>query len=139
MPAVRCDLTHGLYPFGRPAFPGTIHESLVRGHRSIVKWGDLVGSDIAALGEAFRRDQPEAVLHFAVCAYDDESVERSKKYFHNNVGGSLHLNGELHNPESDPIPLVLKAAAGEIATYETLGDRLPHSRRYLRPGLRPRF
>lgn len=48
-----------------------VYDNLSRGHRSLVKWGDLVVGDIRdrdVLRSAFRLYQPKAVLHFAALA-----------------------------------------------------------------------
>ena len=41
--------------------------------------------------QAIRRHEIEAVLHFAAKAYVGESVVDPRKYYENNVGGSLSL------------------------------------------------
>ena len=86
--------SHACKALSANGFQPVVYDSLVRGHRSLVKWGDLVVGDLhdsAVLGDVFRRYRPEAVLHFAAFAYVGESVEDPQKYFHNNVVGSLNL------------------------------------------------
>ncbi len=75
-------------------FQPVVYDSLIRGHRSLVKWGDLAVGDLAdreALAGAFRRYRPVAVLHFAALAYVGESVTEPAKYFMTNTAGTLHL------------------------------------------------
>jgi UDP-arabinose 4-epimerase len=86
--------SHACKALAANGFQPVVYDSLVRGHRSLVKWGELVVGDLhdsAVLDDAFRRYRPEAVLHFAAFAYVGESVEHPEKYFHNNVVGSLNL------------------------------------------------
>ena len=86
--------SHACKALAANGFRPVVYDSLVRGHRSLVKWGDLVVGDLCdseALGDVFRRYRPEAVLHFAAFAYIGESVEHPARYFDNNVGGSMHL------------------------------------------------
>jgi UDP-glucose-4-epimerase GalE len=86
--------SHACKALAANGFRPVVYDSLVRGHRSLVKWGDLVVGDLCdseALGDVFRRYRPEAVLHFAAFAYVGESVEHPARYFDNNVGGSMHL------------------------------------------------
>ncbi len=70
------------------------YDNLSRGHRQAVKWGPLVEGDIldkSALTEAFKRYQPDAVLHFAAFAYVGESVTEPIMYYRNNFTGALNL------------------------------------------------
>jgi UDP-glucose-4-epimerase GalE len=71
-----------------------VYDNLSRGHRSLVKWGDLVVGDIRdrdVLRSAFRLYQPKAVLHFAALAYVGESVSRPAPYFETNTAGTIQL------------------------------------------------
>jgi len=71
-----------------------VFDNLVYGHEWAVKWGPLVRGDLAeraALTDAMKRHQIDAVIHFAAYAYVGESVTNPRKYFGNNVAGSLNL------------------------------------------------
>lgn len=86
--------SHACKALAANGFQPVVYDSLVRGHRSLVKWGDLIVGDLhdrEALAKVFRQYEPQGVLHFAAYAYVGESVEHPQKYFHNNVGGSLQL------------------------------------------------
>ena len=86
--------SHACKALANEGFQPVAYDSLVRGHRALVKWGDLVVGDIhdtKALADVFLHYRPEAVLHFAAFAYVGESVDNPAKYFHNNVAGSLQL------------------------------------------------
>src|SRR5947208_12596782 len=71
-----------------------VFDNLVYGHEWAVKWGPLVVGDLAD-GALIRRVMEEhqvaAVVHFAAYAYVGESVTNPRKYFRNNVAGTLNL------------------------------------------------
>ena len=98
--------SHACKALAANGFQPVVYDSLVRGHRSLVKWGDLVVGDLhdtETLAGVFRRYQPAGVLHFAAFAYVGESVEHPQKYFHNNVVGSLQLLRVLLEHGTPPI------------------------------------
>ncbi|HEY7376364.1 MAG TPA: UDP-glucose 4-epimerase GalE [Polyangia bacterium] len=69
-------------------------DNLVHGHRWAVKWGPFVEGDLAdgALIRNVLEDyQVTAVVHFAAYAYVGESVANPRKYYRNNVAGTLNL------------------------------------------------
>ena len=71
-----------------------VFDNLVYGHEWAVKWGPFVRGDLAdraLLVDVMKRHQVEAVIHFAAYAYVGESVTNPRKYFDNNVAGSLSL------------------------------------------------
>lgn len=70
------------------------YDSLVRGHRNLVKWGPLEIGDIRSaerLDEVIARHRPVACVHLAAFAYVGESVREPLKYYDNNVVGSVTL------------------------------------------------
>jgi len=98
--------SHACKALAANGFQPVVYDSLVRGHRSLVKWGDLIVGDLhdaETLAGVFRRYQPAGVLHFAAFAYVGESVEHPQKYFHNNVAGSLQLLRVLLEHGTPPI------------------------------------
>jgi UDP-glucose-4-epimerase GalE len=76
----------------RHGFEVLIYDDLSTGHEVLAKGFELIMgemSDLKTLGPALKRVQ--AVMHFAALAYVGESVENPRKYFRNNVEGSLAL------------------------------------------------
>ncbi len=70
------------------------YDNMINGHRWAVKWGPLEEGDIndrERLDEVFNKYKPDAVLHFAAFAYVGESIMHPRKYFRNNVAGSMTL------------------------------------------------
>jgi len=71
-----------------------VFDNLVYGHRWAVKWGPLVEGDLgdrAAIRRVLEENHVTAVVHFAAFAYVGESVTNPRKYFRNNVAGTLNL------------------------------------------------
>lgn len=71
-----------------------VFDNLVYGHRWAVKWGPLVEGDLAdgaLIKRVLDQYQVTAVVHFAAYAYVGESVTNPRKYFRNNVAGTLNL------------------------------------------------
>lgn len=78
----------------RAGFRPVVFDNLVYGHRESVKWGPLVEGDLAdadAIRRVIEKEQVTAVVHFAAYAYVGESVIHPRKYFSNNVVGTLNL------------------------------------------------
>lgn len=70
------------------------YDDLSTGHADAVRWGPLVDADIGdgiALRKALSKYAPSCVIHCAANAYVGESVENPRKYYRNNVVGSLAL------------------------------------------------
>ena len=69
-------------------------DNLSKGHKSAVKWGELVNADLSdteQLREIFQNNDIEAVMHFAAFSSVAESVEEPEKYFKNNYENTLNL------------------------------------------------
>jgi len=69
-------------------------DNLVYGHEWAVKWGPFVRGDLAdraLLVDVMKRHRVDAVIHFAAYAYVGESVTNPRKYFGNNLAGTLNL------------------------------------------------
>jgi UDP-glucose-4-epimerase GalE len=78
----------------RAGLEPVVLDNLVYGHRWAARWGPLVEGDIAdraLVDRVFREHRVTAVVHFAAYAYVGESVVHPRKYFHNNVTGTLAL------------------------------------------------
>ena len=69
-------------------------DNLSSGHRWAVKWGRLLGWDLAdteMLPQFLEKERVEAVLHFAASLLVGESVQNPRKYYWNNVVNTLRL------------------------------------------------
>jgi UDP-arabinose 4-epimerase len=90
-------------------------DDLSRGHAGHVRWGPLVTGDIlepATLDQAFQRNRPQAVIHFAALAYVGESVEKPLAYYRVNVEGFLNVLNAMVKHEVGTIVL-----SSSCATY----------------------
>jgi UDP-glucose 4-epimerase len=71
-----------------------IFDSLVKGHKEAVKWGELFEGDlgnIEQIREVFKKYKIDAVIHFAAFIEVGESVKDPQKYYQNNVKNTLNL------------------------------------------------
>lgn len=85
---------HTCKALGAAGYTPVTFDNLSTGHRDFVKWGPLVEGEIAdtgALRQAMHDHDIRAVLHFAAHADIGESVGEPRKYYENNVSGSLSL------------------------------------------------
>ena len=72
----------------------TVFDNLSTGHADAVRGAALVRGDLRRREDveaAFAREKFDAVMHFAACCYVGESVLEPRKYYDNNVTGTLHL------------------------------------------------
>lgn len=86
--------SHACKALARAGHTPVVYDSLIRGHRELVKWGPLEIGDIhdrARLMEVMNRHHPVAVMHFASFILVGESVEKPDLYEENIVGGTASL------------------------------------------------
>jgi len=90
-----------------------------------VKWGPLIEGDILdrrKLDELFVRYRPQAIMHFAAYAYVGESVENPRKYYRNNVGGTLNLLEAMMDHGVDKIIFSSSCATYGIPVTEHIAE-----------------
>lgn len=86
--------SHCAKAFANAGWTVITYDNLSRGHRDLVKWGDLIEGDIldrASLSAALEQLRPDAVAHFAAYAYVAESMTQPAVYYRNNVVGTMNL------------------------------------------------
>ena len=69
-------------------------DNLSEGHRDAVVAGAFIEGDLLRpgdLSDAFRAHRIDMVMHFAAHCYVGESVQDPRKYYRNNVMGTLNL------------------------------------------------
>ncbi|MGR9248578.1 UDP-glucose 4-epimerase GalE [Rhizobium leguminosarum] len=70
------------------------YDNLSTGHADSVRWGPLIRAelaDVATLRRTLAEFSPDCVIHCSANAYVGESVDMPRKYYRNNVVGSLTL------------------------------------------------
>lgn len=78
----------------KQGYKTVVFDSLVKGHKEAVKWGDFFEGDLGNvenIREVFKKYPIEAVLHFAAFIEVGESVKDPQKYYKNNVANTLNL------------------------------------------------
>ncbi|MGD0020730.1 MAG: UDP-glucose 4-epimerase GalE [Smithellaceae bacterium] len=71
-----------------------VYDSLSRGHRELVQWGNFVQGDLAdkdSLRNCFSNYHIDAVMHYGALIEVGESVQHPSKYYRNNVLNTLNL------------------------------------------------
>lgn len=113
---------HTCKALSRAGYLPVAFDNLSSGHRDFVRWGPLVEGDIAdaaAVERACRDHKVRAVIHFAAYASVAESVAEPRKYYENNVVGTLELLKGLWSAGVDVI-----VASSSCAVYG-VPDRQP--------------
>jgi UDP-glucose 4-epimerase len=75
-----------------------VFDNLVNGHRDFVQWGEFVEGDLVdseKLNQVFADFPIQVVMHLAAFAYVHESILNPRKYYTNNVAGTLNLLGAM--------------------------------------------
>jgi UDP-glucose 4-epimerase len=75
-----------------------VFDNLINGHRDFIKWGEFVEGDLAdtqQLRQVFAAYPVRVVMHLAAYAYVHESILDPRKYYTNNVAGTLNLLGAM--------------------------------------------
>lgn len=86
--------SHACAALAQAGYVPVAYDNLSTGHRESARWGPLEVGDIcepARLGDVFLKYKPGAILHFAAKAYVGESMEHPRKYYRNNVAGTIAL------------------------------------------------
>ena len=106
-------------------------DDLSRGHREAVPGGaQLVVADLrdrAATEKALAGVEFDVVLHFAANAYVGESVRDPRRYWENNVGGTLNLLALMLDRGVKRCVFSSTCAVYGEPPAKTLGEDLPHA------------
>jgi UDP-arabinose 4-epimerase len=92
--------SHCAKALAKAGHEGIVFDSLLFGHRDLVRWGELVKGDIrdaTALEAVFAANRIDAVMHFAALAYVSESVTSPSRYYSVNVHGTQTLLDAMMN------------------------------------------
>ena len=78
----------------RTGYGVTVLDNLCNGHADAVRGAELMRGDLRSredIEALLRRARFDAVMHFAALCYVGESVQEPRKYYENNVIGTLNL------------------------------------------------
>jgi UDP-glucose 4-epimerase len=104
-----------------------VFDNFSTGHRKFVT-GSLVTGDIldgAALDDAFTRYQIVAVMHFAASSLVGESVVDPRKYYRNNVAGTLALLEAMRAADCNRLVFSSTGAVYGNADSKALSESYP--------------
>jgi UDP-glucose 4-epimerase len=104
-----------------------VYDNLSTGHRSFVGGPLVVGdlTDRAALARAFAQHDIAAVMHFAASSLVGESVADPRKYYSNNVAGTLTLLDAMHQAGCNRLVFSSTGAVYGNADSKALPENYP--------------
>jgi UDP-glucose-4-epimerase GalE len=109
-------------------------DNLVYGHRKAVRWGPFVQGNIAdrkLLPSVLSKHDIDAAMHFAAYAYVGESVTNPRKYYQNNVAGTIALLEAIL--AHDVRHFIFSSSCATYGTPEHLPLDEAHSRNPINP------
>ncbi|GGE12845.1 UDP-glucose 4-epimerase GalE [Rhizobium anhuiense] len=114
--------SHICKALSRAGMTPVTYDNLSTGHADSVRWGPLIRgelADAAMLRRTLAEFSPDCVIHCGANAYVGESVDMPRKYYRNNVVGSLTLLEACLDQDIDRIVF-----SSSCATYG-VPDSLP--------------
>jgi UDP-glucose-4-epimerase GalE len=104
-----------------------VYDNLSTGHRSFVAGALVVGdvTDRAALARAFAQHDIAAVMHFAAASLVGESVADPRKYYTNNVAGTLTLLDAMREARCNRLVFSSTGAVYGNADSKALPENYP--------------
>ena len=118
--------SHACKALAAKGFLPITYDNISRGNRWAVKWGPFENGDIAdpqRVRTILEKYQPAAVMHFAASSLVGESVVDPRKYYINNVAGTLSLLEAMR--EADCNRLVFSSTGAVYGNAES--KALPES------------
>ncbi len=106
------------------------YDNLVYGHRRAVKWGPLIEGDIAdtqRLRELLKKENIDAVMHFAAFTYVGESMGDPGRYFRNNFSGALSLLDAMVDADVRKIVFSSTCATYGVPQYIPIDESHPQN------------
>ncbi|MFF0921002.1 UDP-glucose 4-epimerase GalE [Rhizobium leguminosarum] len=104
------------------------YDNLSTGHADSVRWGPLIRAelaDAAALRRTLAEFSPDCVIHCGANAYVGESIDMPRKYYRNNVVGSLTLLEACLDQEIDRIVFSSSCATYGVPTSLPIREESP--------------
>ncbi|MBA5802328.1 UDP-glucose 4-epimerase GalE [Rhizobium changzhiense] len=104
------------------------YDNLSTGHADSVRWGPLIRAelaDAATLRRTLEEFLPDCVIHCGANAYVGESVDMPRKYYRNNVVGSLTLLEACLDQDIDRIVFSSSCATYGVPTSLPIREESP--------------
>ncbi|MCC6913722.1 MAG: UDP-glucose 4-epimerase GalE [Rhodospirillaceae bacterium] len=120
--------SHACKALARAGHVPVTYDSLIRGHRELVKWGPLEIGDIhdkARLIEVMETHRPAAVMHFASFIFVNESVAQPDLYERNIVGGTEMLVDAMAVRDIRTLVVSSSAAVYGIPSFSPITEDAP--------------
>lgn len=120
--------SHACKALARAGHVPVTYDSLIRGHRELVKWGPLETGDIhdkARLIAVMDKYRPAAVMHFASFIFVNESVAQPQLYEHNIVGGTQTLVDAMAGANVKTLVVSSSAAVYGIPSSVPIPEEAP--------------
>ncbi len=114
----------------KQGYKTVVFDSLVKGHKEAVKWGEFYQGDLENLDDVrgvFKKYQIEAVLHFAAFIEVGESVKDPQKYYRNNVTNTLNLFQVMLENDVKKIIFSSTAATFGNPEYTPIDEKHPQN------------
>lgn len=112
----------------KQGYKTVVFDSLVKGHREAIKWGEFFEGDLANIEDirgVFKKYPIEAVLHFAAFIEVGESVKDPQKYYQNNVKNTLNLFQVMLENDVKKIIFSSTAATFGNPQYSPIDEKHP--------------
>jgi UDP-glucose 4-epimerase len=114
----------------KQGYKTVVFDSLVKGYKEAVKWGEFYQGDLGNLDDirgVFKKYSIEAVLHFAAFIEVGESVKDPQKYYKNNVENTLNLFQVML--ENDVKKLIFSSTAATFGNpeYSPIDEKHPQN------------
>ena len=114
----------------KQGYKTVVFDSLVKGHKEAVKWGEFYQGDLGKLEDirgVFKKYDIEAVLHFAAFIEVGESVKDPQKYYKNNLANTLNLFQVMMENEVKKIIFSSTAATFGNPKYTPIDEKHPQN------------
>jgi UDP-glucose 4-epimerase len=112
----------------------TVFDNLSTGHARAVRWGEIVHADLRDRTQVMRACDAHsyaAIFHFGGCSLVGESMADPRKYYDNNVGGTLNLLPAMR--EHDVQRIIFSSTAAIYGNPESALISEGHPKRPINP------
>ncbi len=119
---------HACKAFHQAGWKVVVYDSLFRGWKDFVRWGELIEGDILdadRLGQAMASMKPDAVAHFAALTFVGESVADPGHYYRVNTFGGQSVLDAMRAAGVDTLVFSSTAATFGAPRYTPIDENHP--------------